>query len=163
MKTFRLTHQQISSIPQPHSPLPTAPVTRKNYSPAKKKSVKHHPHQSNRNRIVPHRLPQKGSTQLHAAYCTKVSPFPPVRERAHNLRNGSPIGSYPYPPREAEQSCVSDANCRRLRARPSRAVLLLLTLCSLPKRGGRCVCVCVWDSEDYSEFLICVVGDRLAG
>lgn len=50
-------------------------------------------------------------------------------------------------------SCVSDANCGRLRAGPSRAEQPANHFRSeeLGENGGRYVC------EDYSEFLICMM------
>lgn len=101
---------------------------------SQKKKWKHHPHQSNRNRIVPRsprsRFTPKGEKKeqrdkRHAAYCTEVS-YP---GGTHNLRNGSPIGKPPnldspllsnpvsFPPFPPEQRSEADSRMEEARER----------------------------------------------
>jgi len=82
-----------TSIPPPPPPFPNTTDTRKKHSPAKKKRWKHHPHESNRNRIVPLISQRKTRSTLRIALkCRPLSPWKKRRE-THNLRNGPPIGT----------------------------------------------------------------------
>lgn len=93
----RRPHQPISSIPNLNPPpFPKTTDTRKKHSPAQKKRWKHHPHQSNRNRIMPLISQRKTRSTLRIAL--KCRPPPPLspwgkEEETHNLRNGPPIGT----------------------------------------------------------------------
>ena len=67
---------QLAVSPTSTPPFPNTTDTRKKHSPAKKKRWKHHPHQSNRNRIVPLISQRKTRSTLRIALkCRPLSPW----------------------------------------------------------------------------------------